>query len=204
MSQEIDLKQIERRTYLTLQQDGIWDLFVGLALVGVSIGLLTKTPGTTAILPILAIILAPIVKRAMTLPRLGYVKFSPERQSKQKRNLNAMTVLFTLTALLGLVVFYAYLGDAGWQKWIRGLGLIPLGFVLALAALVLGLLYGVRRCLYYAALAMAAFIASHLLDMHPSVKFMVIGGVLSVTGAILLTRFVRKYPRPSREQSDVR
>lgn len=199
MSQEIDLKKIELKTYLPFLHDGIWDLALGLALIGVALDLLWGPPGTSAVLVIAAIILVPGLKKAFTLPRLGYVKFSPERELTEKRKKAGLTVFFTITAVLGMVVFYAYAGDAAWQRWIRSLGLLPLGFVVALTAFILGILYQVRRCLVYAVMALAAFTATHVFQLHPWFHFIVLGVTLTVVGAVLLTRFVTRYPRRARE-----
>jgi len=201
LPQEIDVKKIELKTYLAFHQDGIWDLTIGLALLGMALDLFWGPQGTSTILIIVALILVPGLKKVFTLPRLGYVKFSPERESKDKQNKVRLTVLFTITTVLGLVAFYAYTGDAGWQRWIRGLGLLPLGFVVALTALVLGLLYQVKRCIVYAVLAIAAFTATHVMQLHPGLHFLVLGATLTTAGAVLLVRFMTKYPRLPRENT---
>jgi len=201
MSQEIDLKKIELKTYFAFLQDGIWDLTIGLALIGVALDLLWGVPGPSAVLIIAAITLAPVLKKAVTEPRLGYVKFSPERESKERQNKTRLTILFTVTAALGLVVFYAYSGDAEWQLWIRSLGLLPLGFVVALTAFVLGILYQVKRCIVYSILALAAFTTTHVFQLHPWFHFFVLGVTLTTVSATLLVRFIIRYPRPAREDT---
>lgn len=195
MSQEIDLRKIELKTYLAYHQDGIWDLVIGLALIGMALDMRWGVPGTSFIIIIVAIILVPALRKAFTLPRLGYVKFSPERESKEKRNTTALLALFTLTAALGLVVFYGYTGNADWQHSIRNLGVLPFGFVLTMVSLALGFLYRITRCLLYAPLVMAAFLATHFLELHPFVHFLFIGLILSATGTVMLVKFIHRYPR---------
>ncbi len=67
MPQEIDLKQIERKAYLSCYQDGIWDLFIGLAFIGMAVGVIYNNTAITAIMPAIGIIIVPGLKKSITL-----------------------------------------------------------------------------------------------------------------------------------------
>jgi len=199
MNTESGLKSLERESYMAYYRDGILDLLVGLALLGMSAFIIFGDPGTGAILPVAAILLHPGLKKYITQPRLGYVKFAPQREAQMKANLSRLIILFTVTAVLGAVVFFAYSGHADWQLWIRDLGLIPLGVVLAVTAAALGILYGVNRGLVYALIILVVFILGHVLHIHISMQLLFLGALLTITGVVLLLRFVRRYPRLTQE-----
>jgi len=195
MSQEVDLTKVERKAYLAYHQDGIYDLMIGLCFLSAALGVVSEVIAVWAIAPVLAILVAPGLKKAVTLPRLGYVKFSPQREKKERMNITYLTALLSVTALLGMVVFSAYSGDAAWQLWIRNLGIIPFGFVLAVVALALGLLYDIRRCYVYAAVILVAFIVGHLLELRLWFQFAVPGLVIFVVGLVLFIRLITRNPK---------
>lgn len=202
MSQEIDLKQIERKAYLSFYQDGIWDLFIGLAFIGMAVGVIYSNTGITAIIPCFAIVIIPGLKKLITLPRLGYVKLSSEREVKKRKNISALVLLLTFTAVLGGIVFSAYTGNSGWQRWIKSLALIPFGAVLSLIAGAVGFLYGIKRVLIYAILILVIFVIGHILELRPTFHFSVIGITMTLVGFALLIRFIGKYPKPGKGVSD--
>lgn len=201
MSQEIDLKRIERKGYLSFYQDGIWDLFIGLSFIGMAVGVFYNYPGITAIIPALALVIVPGLKKLITLPRLGYVKLSPAREVKIRKNISSLVLLLTLTAVLGGIVFFAYTGNSGWQRWIKSLALLPFGAVLSLIAGAVGFLYGIKRVLIYAVLILVIFIIGHILELRPTFHFSVIGITMTLVGLAMLIRFISKYPRPSEEEA---
>ncbi len=196
------MKQIERKAYLSFYQDGIWDLFIGLSFIGMAVGVFYNYPGITAIIPALGIIIVPGLKKTITLPRLGYAKFSSEREVKIKKNISALVLLFTLTAIFGGVVFSAYTGNSGWQRWIKSLALIPFGAVLSLIAGAVGFLYGIKRVLIYAVLILVVFVIGHILEFRPTFHFTVIGITMTLVGFAMLIRFIGKYPRPGKGVSE--
>ena len=51
MSEKIDLKEIERKVYLAYHRDGIWDIFWGIAFVGLGISMIYNQVVFMAIIP---------------------------------------------------------------------------------------------------------------------------------------------------------
>jgi hypothetical protein len=203
MQSGIDLEQIERKTYLSYHSDGIWDLFAGLSFVGMALGLIYGNTGIAAIFPALAIIMVPALKRCITSPRLGYVKFASQREEKEKRNVKSLIYLMSLTAVLGLVVFSGYTGDSAWHRWIKSLALIPFGLVLSTIAGAVGLLYGIKRVLFYSVLILATFVIGHVLELRPAFHFSVIGIPITLVGVVMFLRFIINNPKPTKGDSSV-
>lgn len=201
MKTEIGLAGLERESYIAYYRDGILDLLVGFALLGMSLFIMIGNASMGALLPVVAILLHPGLKKTVTRPRLGYVKFAPHREERLRANMRQLTTLFTVTTLAGVVVAWAYAGESSWQMWVRNLGAIPVGIVIAAAAVALGTLYGVKRGVVYALVIIAVFTLGHLLYVHLSVQLMILGGMMTTVGAVLLVRFVKRYPRLPQEPS---
>jgi hypothetical protein len=189
------LKSIERRVYLSYHGDGLWDLFLGLFFLGMGLFMIFDQPYLMGALAVVILPLAQSIKKAITRPRMGYVEFSSERQAKQKRGRTKMSFLLTFTMILGVVVFMAYYVNTEWGDTIKSLGLIPFGFVLTLVIGAVGMLFDLRRFYLYAALVLAVFIAGHVLHTHPAFYLLLVGAVVTITGTIMLIRFLRKYPK---------
>jgi hypothetical protein len=98
-----------------------------------------------------------------------------------------------------VVASLAYAGDAGWQLWIRELGAIPFGIVLAVAAAALGLFYGVMRCWFYSGLILISFVMGHVLDLRITIQLLVPGMIMVAVGLVMFVRFLSRNPRPSGE-----
>lgn len=202
MKTEVGLESLERESYLAYHRDGILDALVGLALVGMGLFIRFGNADMGVICPLIAIILHPGLKKYVTKRRLGYVKFAPYREARLKANKWVLLIFFAVTALDGMVVAFAYSGDSQWNQWARYLGAIPVGVVLAATSAVLGILYGLRRGLIYALVILAVFVIGRLIDIHISVQLFMLGAMLSITGAAMFLRFVRRYPKPAKESSD--
>ena len=202
MPQHIDLDQIEKRAYLAFHQDGLWDLCIGLAMIAMGVvvmGQYQEWMGIAALLPVFVVITVPALRRVITLPRLGYVEFSQARKTRQRASQAALMVIGTLIAMLGLVVASGYSGEGSWQRFIRGLELLPIGLVLLLATLAVGIAFGLKRCYAYTAAFAMLFMLPELLGLHPFLALAAAGLVLTATGIVLLVNFLHRYPQPPRE-----
>jgi hypothetical protein len=205
MEQNVDLREIERKAYLSYAKDGFWDLCLGLFFLSQGIAFAVRWFAFIGMLGAAIAVLLPTfmsLKRAIAIPRLGYVKFSPKRQAKLKRSKLLLCIVLTFTALLGVVLFLVYSGQTGWKLWLRNLHLIPYGFVLAVVVGAVGFLFEIKRFIYYAVLILAAFIIGRIINAKPDLYFIPLGVVFFAIGLVLMIRFLRKYPKPVRETAD--
>jgi len=93
MSEKLNLKQIERKAWRSVFQDGLWDIYLGLLLLlmGSSL-LLDQLPiGEAARLGIYLGLMAVclvgmwLAKTYITIPRTGRAQFGPARQIRRKK-----------------------------------------------------------------------------------------------------------------------
>jgi len=220
MSQNINLKELERKAFRSTFQDGLWDIFLGLLLLNVGIGTivggmlgetemsLTSLSWITLMLvpwPFLALIAFWAGKKFITTPRIGLVKFGPQRKAKMK---NLRAVLF-LSVLLGVVMFslaWAAM-ENGLPWWVTEIPL-PLYVWPAQTIIVFGLaayFLDVPRFYAYGVLYGLPFPVGMLLVKNTdltvlgsvAITYGVPVGVMVLIGVILFVRFLREYPRPT-------
>ena len=220
MSEKIDLKELERRAFRSTFQDGLWDIFLGLLLLEMAIGtiaggLLGDADMSPASLVRIMLIIVPwpflvliafwAGKKFITTPRIGLVKFGPQRKARMK---NVRAVLF-VSVLLLVIVFVWGLGarGSGLPEWIRGIPLplfvwpVQTIVVFGLAAYFLDIprfyAYGV---LYGLPLPLGVALAKNT-DLtglsSMATTFGVAVGIMVLIGVILLVRFLRQYPAPA-------
>ena len=205
MAQNLDLKQLERNAFRSTFQDGLLDIFLGLALLLFAVTpLLTDlglgdfwssvVMGCGWLVAWLGLLLA---KRRVTVPRVGRVKPGPERRARHSRVVAVSTVVLFAGVLAGFAVYLLPQPDARLLDWLAPLLLALLAFgMFGLGAHLLDLprLYG------YGVLAGLAAPVGELLYRHAGARhhgwpitFGIAGGAIVIAGVVMLVRFLRAY-----------
>lgn len=203
MEHHMGLKELERKVFMSYFKDGLWDIYGAIMLLGFGLTMVTGWDYLMLVFAVLAVVLLLIRKRIVP-PRLGQVKFSSERQTKTKRSIVIAIVIGTVTMLIGLVFFVlSYTNNMpGWlELWMGDYFFVAFGGVLALLVTIATYIVGVWRYYVYAALIFIAFVFASRLrpDDMESIPILIAGGIILISGAVILTRFLHKYPLPPRE-----
>ncbi|MFB0516738.1 MAG: hypothetical protein ACETWG_09075 [Candidatus Neomarinimicrobiota bacterium] len=200
MQSEMDLKALERKVYLAYHQDGLLDIALGLFILAFGLFMIWEMPWLAGALYASGVAGYAGAKKALTVPRLGVVHFSEERQSRLRRETGFYIVFFTITCLLGVVMFIVA-ASGGIQKtpWLRHLfehfRLWPIGLIGVVALAALAYWKQLNRYYAYAVLILCAvFIGPMLAIPHPA-YLITVGGVIMAAGLVVLVRFLRAYPR---------
>ncbi len=148
MSKDNELRAIERKVYMTFFEDGVWDIFLGLFVVGWGLSILTEGTALPAILFVVLYSAVWGIKKWLTYPRIGYVKFSSTSRRLVKGRFIA---ILTLVLLLGVVISVLW-GIGTRPEWLVDYS--PLAFNGMLAAIVCLVAYWAKvdRFYLYAAL----------------------------------------------------
>jgi hypothetical protein len=211
MSQSINLKELERKAFRSTFQDGLWDMYLGFLLLIMGMGpvlpALNKSVIWTLVILLMLSVLAWLAfwagKKFITTPRMGLVRFGPQRKAKLKKT---RAVLF-LSALLGVITLVL---RAMWN--IEWAARIPVpAYIWAVQAIVvfgLGAYFlDVSRFYAYGVLyAIPVPVGIVLLQNTGLPGFMflpfgVSGGIMVIIGVVLFTRFLREYPVVPEEAS---
>ena len=99
MSQEQDFKKLQQRTYASNHQDGLLDIIIGLGFIGFGLNMAFDNSAFIFLAWMPIIFYVPF-KNRITVPRIGYVKFSTS-------NSIVLGAVFAglLVFLLGLFIF---------------------------------------------------------------------------------------------------
>jgi hypothetical protein len=200
MTDEPNLKEIERKAYMSYHQDGLMDIFAGLYILGFGLGIFMQIIwdlGFGIIMPALLITtVLPIwivAKRKITMPRIGYVNFGT-------RGANKLTVVFIGTMVAGLFAFFAFTfatSQSGLRQWLDLIvqnGMLIVGLGSLTVCTLFGYTMGLKRLYAYGLLAAISLVIGHFMGTFFGYIIMALGTTVMVVGFVLLTNFVRKYP----------
>ena len=208
MDYQFNLKELERKAFLSTFQDGLWDVTWGLIVIGMAFFVYRPEQGygiQNFVLLLLTFSLANLVfwvgKKFITVPRMGQVSFGPLRKQK------ARTLAFILGAFIMVQAAIVLVTQAGGLN--AGFG-VMLSFLLGSGSLgrmpvaVVGSLFvGPSMILiaffsdfsrgYYVAILMALEVFLMILLNQPIYPIL-IGTLILIPGVVLFIRFLRKYP----------
>jgi len=210
MTQNLDLKAIERKAFRSTHQDGLWDIYIGITMLVCAL-LLNIPDNEDFPLPVFVLGMAGMGiafaifhfgKKFITVPRMGRVKFGPGRQ-KRKITLAWVMGAFVMVTL-GLNLFTLYVWNASSSAQPVELNLAPSlerAVVASIAALIAGLstivisYYKEFTRGYYIALLMGiGFFFAMLLDTP--VPVVVAAALILLPGLYVFLRFLRGHPLP--------
>ena len=196
MSQEQDFKKLQQRTYQSYHQDGLIDIIIGLAIIGFGL-MLAFDSSVFLFMSWMPIIFYVPFKNRITVPRIGYVKFS---SSNLKLAMALGTGLLVMLFIVGLYLF-AVSDNISFQvkEWLGQY--LWLGGIVAVCFLGAALLTGITRFYAYAGLILLIFSVGTWLAIQPFFIVITSGLLIEITGFWLLVRFLVKYPLNSGEST---
>jgi hypothetical protein len=162
---------------------------MGFLLLGMGINIAFESEILYGVVLAIAVLLVTIGKKLITEPRIGRVKFGPARKVKQW----AVIVVLTISFLVGIGMFLAAYYGAD----------IPHELMATIAGIWFFIVFGLMayfmdfsRLLVYGLLLSASFaIAIAYSDTVAIIAFFVSAAIALPTGLVMLTRFLRRYPR---------
>lgn len=195
MSQSADFRKLEQKAYLSYHQDGLIDLIIGSIVLCIAISEATDSSIWNLIALLLIFAYMPL-KRRITFPRLGYVKFNVKRGGVNMRIAGVVAIGVLVISLVSIMVLMLS-GKSSSSPLILAMRQSPLilyaflGFIgFGLAGLVLRL----PRLFLYALLSLAMMISGHLLNLPLWFPFLLLGCTILAIGTVLLIGFLRRYP----------
>jgi hypothetical protein len=141
------------------------------------------------------------LRKTITEPRVGVVKFGKQRIRRQRSMKVLATGFFAFTAVLGLIVLMVYDPYGGPpSEAARRLAPLPMGVIFALMYAIGGFQYDIKRAFAYAMWTVVCFVVTVFVNEDlPFDDLALALGLASlaplVNGQIMLAKFVRRYPR---------
>jgi hypothetical protein len=197
---------LEKKAWRSTFQDGLWDIYLGLILLGLGVGWIGDLVGLfypfgPVVLifgiDIMAVFVITLGKRYITKPRLGQVKFGKERKKRKKW----LLLVLLLNVIFSVIIFILTITGNLSQFFVPGLftplaiGLMGLTVPLSLVTYYLQ----VPRFYLYSLLGGFGFFFSELL--YPLVgqpwdiviSYGSIGSMILIIGLIIFIRFLCNY-----------
>lgn len=201
MEQQVDLKNIEQKTFRHSQQDGLMELVMGICMLSISTRMFSRFLIFMMVLPVVLFgPLLALMRRHFTHPRIGYVKLLPDKP----KSVIAGIFLVTLVVIGAMAVVFFFLGDIGdfnlWMKWCPFWG----GTVLAGMFSSLASKSGAVRYYIFAGWSFLSGIVLSMLDFKmvetgTLLYFAVMGGLLIPFGLLQFAMFLHKHPKSAKE-----
>lgn len=206
LSDEIDLKEMERRALTAYHEDGLLDIFWGGYLL--FLGLVVFTPMEYRLIVVMptatGILLYDRAKKRVTYPRLGYVKFTKKMEARVLRDTLIVIFVAGFVTLAGLFTNMGVPERASWLVlFLNRYNLLFQGGVLALIFLMLGRIMSISRLYHYSVISLLVFSAGYFYLDSPyivslqnmGVPCAIIGLIMIGIGASRLQRFIGKYSK---------
>ena len=205
MEEDIDLKELEKQAYTSIFQDGLFDIFIGLLVIGWITNSLGDFFDTLVVMSILIsyytviCTLFILLKKFTSIPRMGRAKFGPTRKLNVKR-----FFIFSMinTSILVILLVLPYIG------LFQGVLVEGFFFALIISTIFIWLPLSLiaffikfNRLYIYAIIGgMAFFISDILRDYVPyfllsCIIFGISGGIIFVIGLRIFLKFLKKYPK---------
>ena len=199
MSQNIDLKALEKKAWRSVFQDGLWDIYLGIILISfaVSAGLDKLSidddlrMGSYISVMVFGMIVLYVGKRFITIPRMGTVKFGAERQKRR----NIVRLVLFVSVLLGLLMWWLSSSLLVDGKWVMPLvWMLNMFLVFGLGAYFLEYERLYLIGLLYALVLPVDMIVKAITKMDMDVYiFSTAGLIILVMGIAYLVRFMSDY-----------
>jgi hypothetical protein len=205
MNDKINLKQLEKKAWMATIQDGLWDIYFGLIIMGLGLAPLGRFLGLPETIGVLMLVVSWDIVAGLVLifgkiyisrPRMGFVKFGQIRKRKNK----LLAIFLGINVGFTVIIFIFTL-----------LGMFQLSLPGYMVMLVIGLLFittpfsfiayfiQLKRVYLYALLGGFGLFFTELLTpildspFNDLLVFVSFGGMILVFGIIILIHFLSKY-----------
>jgi hypothetical protein len=191
MNQKIDLKELEKKAYTSYHQDGIVDIFVAAYVLVFGAMMILDLPWLGGIVAVFGTVFYIAAKRAVTLPRIGFVKFS-DRKPRIFLLLGIMAgaSLFLLVVLMMRQVETLFPLRSFLDEYFMIVAGISGMTVCGLCAYA----FGLSRFYAYGLSTLVIFAVGYAFDLPFPQLITILGLLLLSSGAVQIAKFIAKYP----------
>jgi hypothetical protein len=204
MSQQISLKEAERKVFRATYNDGLWDIFLGcFFLIFVIAPFLSPSLGdfwsSVVFLPFwgLVFLIIWLIRKYVVTPRVGFVKFGRARKTRLVKFTVVMLVINIMAFILGLIAAMNF-GRIPGQMFSIIFGLMLLvGFSIAAYFLDFGRLY-----IYGLFVGVSPLVGEWLWTQGYAthhgfpITFGTSSGIMILFGLVIFVRLLRENPFP--------
>jgi len=194
MNEKINLEEIRRKAYTSYHQDGLIDILAACSILSFAAWIILDMIWLGWMSFVISTSIYAAAKRALTIPRIGFVKFP---QQRTRGMLTALVALGALSSVLGLIAFMQVEGGTTptWLLLAIEYYMIVIGVSIAALFSAAGYTFRTNRMYAYALLTLIIFVPGHFLNFPFYYYLLLLGTLILILGLAQMTRFIRKYPR---------
>lgn len=207
MTENISLKEVERKAFASAYQDGLWDIFIGFVLLAWAFApLLSPRLGdfwSSAVLfgswPFVFLAIW-WVRRVVVTPRVGTVRFGSWRTGRMIRFNVVMLVFLSFSAILGMVLALNFAVLPGW------LHAAPFSLIVLIGFSVAAYFLDFTRLYVYGILFALSPLVGRWLRLQWGIPhngypltFGISAAIAMVVGVTKFARLLRDHPVPAQE-----
>lgn len=193
MTQNINIKELERKAFTSYHEDGIVDIFAGAWLLFFGIvSMCTDKPWFAGMFPVYGLPLFAAAKKKITVPRIGYVKFNQQRRSLMLIVYLWIAILFTVFG----IVFYTDNSPSWLYALLYDYPKLLFGIIVGLLFFVCAGVTRIFRFYAYAVLILAVSVIGHVFGLHIRYEYfpVTLGVLILSVGVLVLIQFIQTYP----------
>lgn len=200
----LSIKELEKKTFGAVFQDGLWDVLVGFFMAQFAIGPLLGDLGlndfmsslTWTCVILIVLVAIYLLKKHVVTPRIGTVRFKKRNRTRYGILIGVLNAIL-LTGIL-MCTLYFYLADRE-MDWLP-----PLTFILAVMISFSAVAWLFRQPRYYlfGVLCAVAFIGGEMLYRYAGARhhgypitFGILSSLVVVAGILQFAVFLKKYPK---------
>ena len=176
-------------------KDGLMDIFIGFAIFFAGLFLWTEMVWMAGIFIPVLLPSFQAARKQFLEPRIGELPHNSQQQAQAQKVLLMTTLLLGVLFLAGIGMFYAYGELSGpLNEWLRPNFLLVLGIIFAGMWLFAAAMLKINRFYLYAAFTFSALALAQLMAFPIWIALAILGGLIILSGAIILIRFIRQHP----------
>ncbi|MFW9828437.1 MAG: hypothetical protein ACFFEY_12675 [Candidatus Thorarchaeota archaeon] len=210
ITEKIDLKEIEKKTWRSTLEDGLLDIYFGVLVLsiglGMTLGRILPDPidGIISIIfMVIGLIFFLFGKKFITQPRLGIVKLGLKTKTRKIKTVIVLSINLIILLVLYILRFIDSELRLRFPAFLDGLiiGLLFITVPLCFAAYFLQY----PKLYFIAILVGLSFFFSDIFSFFIQepfdtiTSFGIVSGIIILLGTVSLVKFVRKYPLSKEE-----
>ncbi|MFX1463415.1 MAG: hypothetical protein ACFFBF_10290 [Promethearchaeota archaeon] len=212
ITENINLKEIEKKTWRSTLEDGILDIYFGILVLGLGMGMTLSPVMPNPIDKFIPIIFIGIglfffltAKKFITKPRLGVVKFGFKRKGRKLKTLIVLSINLLILLILFLIRFTNPELILEFPGYLDGL-ILGLLFITAPVCFAAYFLQYSRFYLSGLLVGLSFFLSDVFSIFIPEpfdtlIVYSLISGIIIIMGIVFLIKFLRKYPLSKEEMA---
>ena len=213
--ESINLNSIEKKIWFANFQDGLWDIYWGILLLGFGLSPIMEDIGIIkplnfAFFPVFAFLILILGKKFITVPRTGMIKFGEKRKSDQKKLVILGIIAFIISIFLLFLVKSKFLGEGGKNTMSGFMPPVYYAIIFTTAISIIAYFMEYKRLYIYAFLFGLSIPIAETLYFFVGepwdglIAFSTCSLPILITGISLLLRFIKSYKPLDQEVNNAR